>query len=57
MRRLIRQRPDINGITEGVIWKQLLLFFCQMEFDTIAFIFFQFVVRIFSCCLNIKEEV
>ena len=27
MRRLIRQRPDINGITEGVIWKQLLLFF------------------------------
>ena len=34
MRRLIRQRPDINGITEGVIWKQLLLFFFPIVFGT-----------------------
>lgn len=34
MRRLIRQRPDINGITEGVIWKQLLLFFFPIVLGT-----------------------
>lgn len=34
MRRLIRQRPDINGITEGVIWKQLLLFFFPILLGT-----------------------
>ena len=34
MRRLIRQRPDVNGITEGVIWKQLLLFFFPIVFGT-----------------------
>lgn len=34
MRRLIRQRPDVNGITEGVIWKQLLLFFFPIVLGT-----------------------
>lgn len=34
MRRLIRQRPDINGITEGVIWKHLLLFFFPIVLGT-----------------------
>ena len=34
MRRLIRRRPDINGITEGVIWKQLLLFFFPIVLGT-----------------------
>lgn len=34
MRRLIRQRPDINGITEGIIWKQLLLFFFPIVLGT-----------------------
>ena len=34
MRRLIRQRPDVNGITEGVIWKQLLLFFFPIMLGT-----------------------
>ena len=34
MRRLIRPRPDINGITEGVIWKQLLLFFFPIVLGT-----------------------
>ena len=34
MRRLIRQHPDINGITEGVIWKQLLLFFFPIVLGT-----------------------
>ena len=34
MRRLIRQRQDINGITEGVIWKQLLLFFFPILLGT-----------------------
>lgn len=34
MRRLIRQRPDINGITEGIIWKQLLLFFFPILLGT-----------------------
>jgi len=34
MRRLIRQRPDVNGITEGVIWKQLLLFFFPILLGT-----------------------
>ena len=34
MRRLIRQRPDGNGITEGVIWKQLLLFFFPIVLGT-----------------------
>lgn len=34
MKRLIRQRPDVNGITEGVIWKQLLLFFFPIVLGT-----------------------
>ena len=34
MRRLVRQRPDVNGITEGVIWKQLLLFFFPIVLGT-----------------------
>ena len=34
MRRLIKQRPDVNGITEGVIWKQLLLFFFPIVLGT-----------------------
>lgn len=34
MRRLIGQRPDVNGITEGVIWKQLLLFFFPIVLGT-----------------------
>ena len=34
MRRFIRQRPDVNGITEGVIWKQLLLFFFPIVLGT-----------------------
>lgn len=34
MRRLIRQRPDVNGITEGVIWKHLLLFFFPIVLGT-----------------------
>lgn len=34
MRRLIRQRPDVNGITEGVIWRQLLLFFFPIVLGT-----------------------
>lgn len=34
MRRLIRQRPDVNGITEGVIWQQLLLFFFPIVLGT-----------------------
>ena len=34
MRRLIRQRPDVNGITEGVIWKQLRLFFFPIVLGT-----------------------
>lgn len=34
MRRLIRRRPDVNGITEGVIWKQLLLFFFPIVLGT-----------------------
>ena len=34
MRRLIRQRPDVNSITEGVIWKQLLLFFFPIVLGT-----------------------
>lgn len=34
MRRLIRQRPDINGIVEGVIWKQLLWFFFPIVLGT-----------------------
>jgi len=34
MKRLIRQRPDVNGIVEGVIWKQLLLFFFPIVLGT-----------------------
>lgn len=34
MKRLINQRPDVNGIVEGVIWKQLLLFFFPIVLGT-----------------------
>lgn len=34
MKRLMNQRPDVNGIVEGVIWKQLLLFFFPIVLGT-----------------------
>ena len=34
MKRLTNQRPDVNGIVEGVIWKQLLLFFFPIVLGT-----------------------
>lgn len=34
MKRFMHQRPDVNGITEGVIWKQLLLFFFPIVLGT-----------------------